>query len=95
MLLLLSRNQKIVVDINELCSILIDELVGSLHPHERQMNQYDDTSHLMKALQSGCPPVTFQAIAVIYVAELATEVKDVEGNLSTEASVSYKPSGCG
>lgn len=33
-------------------TISIDELVGSLQAHEQRMNQYDDTSHLEKALQS-------------------------------------------
>ncbi|XP_074345799.1 uncharacterized protein LOC141684630 [Apium graveolens] len=33
-------------------TISIDELVGSLQAHEQRMNQYDDASHLEKALQS-------------------------------------------
>ncbi|XP_074351740.1 uncharacterized protein LOC141690883 [Apium graveolens] len=36
----------------DLSIISIDELVGSLQAHEQQMNQYDDASHLQKALQS-------------------------------------------
>ncbi|KAL8103772.1 hypothetical protein AgCh_028101 [Apium graveolens] len=36
----------------DLSTISIDELVGSLQAHEHRMNQYDDTSHLEKALQS-------------------------------------------
>ncbi|XP_074374846.1 uncharacterized protein LOC141715635 [Apium graveolens] len=36
----------------DLSTISIDELVGSLQAHEQRMNQYDDTSHLEKALQS-------------------------------------------
>nr|XP_017233138.1 PREDICTED: uncharacterized protein LOC108207189 [Daucus carota subsp. sativus] len=36
----------------DLSTICIDELVGSLQAHEQRMNQYDDTSHLEKALQS-------------------------------------------
>ncbi|XP_074322781.1 uncharacterized protein LOC141659753 [Apium graveolens] len=36
----------------DLSKISIDELVGSLQAHEQRMNQYDDTSHLEKALQS-------------------------------------------
>ncbi|WOG92348.1 hypothetical protein DCAR_0311612 [Daucus carota subsp. sativus] len=36
----------------DLSTISIDELVGSLQAHEQRMNQYDDASHLEKALQS-------------------------------------------
>ncbi|XP_074337698.1 uncharacterized protein LOC141674898 [Apium graveolens] len=36
----------------DLSTISIDELVGSLQVHEQRMNQYDDASHLEKALQS-------------------------------------------
>ncbi|XP_074374735.1 uncharacterized protein LOC141715153 [Apium graveolens] len=36
----------------DLSTISIDELVGSLQAHEQRMNQYDDVSHLEKALQS-------------------------------------------
>lgn len=36
----------------DLSTISIDELVGSLQAHEQRMNQYDDESHLEKALQS-------------------------------------------
>ncbi|XP_074327754.1 uncharacterized protein LOC141665667 [Apium graveolens] len=36
----------------DLSTISIDELVGSLQGHEQRMNQYDDASHLEKALQS-------------------------------------------
>ncbi|XP_074334286.1 uncharacterized protein LOC141671793 [Apium graveolens] len=36
----------------DLSIISIDELVGSLQAHEQRMNQYDDASHLEKALQS-------------------------------------------
>ncbi|XP_063942657.1 uncharacterized protein LOC108204029 [Daucus carota subsp. sativus] len=36
----------------DLFTISIDELVGSLQAHEQRMNQYDDASHLEKALQS-------------------------------------------
>ncbi|XP_074347359.1 uncharacterized protein LOC141686208 [Apium graveolens] len=36
----------------DLSTISIDELVGSLQAHEQLMNQYDDASHLEKALQS-------------------------------------------
>ncbi|XP_074323653.1 uncharacterized protein LOC141660557 [Apium graveolens] len=36
----------------DLSTIPIDELVGSLQAHEQRMNQYDDVSHLEKALQS-------------------------------------------
>ncbi|XP_074336226.1 uncharacterized protein LOC141673379 [Apium graveolens] len=36
----------------DLSTISIDELVGSLQAHDQRMNQYDDTSHLEKALQS-------------------------------------------
>ncbi|XP_074373429.1 uncharacterized protein LOC141713753 [Apium graveolens] len=36
----------------DLSTISIDELVGSLKAHEQRMNQYDDASHLEKALQS-------------------------------------------
>ncbi|XP_074323433.1 uncharacterized protein LOC141660352 [Apium graveolens] len=36
----------------DLSTISIDELVGSLQSHEQRMNQYDDASHLEKALQS-------------------------------------------
>ncbi|XP_074341897.1 uncharacterized protein LOC141679295 [Apium graveolens] len=36
----------------DLSTISIDELIGSLQAHEQRMNQYDDASHLEKALQS-------------------------------------------
>ncbi|XP_074378564.1 uncharacterized protein LOC141720109 [Apium graveolens] len=36
----------------DLSTISIDELVGSLQAHKQRMNQYDDASHLEKALQS-------------------------------------------
>ena len=38
--------------LEDLSTISIDELVGSLQAQEQQMNQYDDTSHLEKALYS-------------------------------------------
>ncbi|XP_074360337.1 uncharacterized protein LOC141700496 [Apium graveolens] len=36
----------------DLSTISIEELVGSLQAHEQRMNQYDNASHLEKALQS-------------------------------------------
>ncbi|XP_074356245.1 uncharacterized protein LOC141695941 [Apium graveolens] len=41
-----------IEELKDFSTILIDELVGSLQAHEQRMNQYDDTSHLEKALQS-------------------------------------------
>ena len=36
----------------DLSTITIDELVGSLQAYDQRMNQYDNMSHLEKALQS-------------------------------------------